>query len=237
MGSRAEPSNPFVLLPQPVHSPSLSGLCGVGPITSPGPLLSPGSSSDSNGGDAEGPGPPAPVSIPPPLHPPGLHSPGALRTIMARPRGAQPHLSAFSFWSCSHHGLPTCSLVPLAALCPGLDVGWTLPMLACSVAQVTFQQICKDVHLVKHQGQQLFIESRARPMPRPRLPGELFGVWVRSETWRFPDFHPNPEELVSVFCPWPSYRHVQGQDPFWSVPGPRTGDGPCSRPSPTHLDP
>lgn len=72
-------------------------------------------------------------------------------------------------------------------------------MLACSVAQVTFQQICKDVHLVKHQGQQLFIESRARPMPRPRLPGELFGVWVRSETWRFPDFHPNPDKLVSLF--------------------------------------
>ncbi|XP_044104966.1 period circadian protein homolog 1 isoform X1 [Neovison vison] len=83
------------LLLQPVHSPNSSGLCGVGPIASPGPLLSPGSSSDSNGGDAEGPGPPVPV---------------------------------------------------------------------------TFQQICKDVHLVKHQGQQLFIESRARPPARPRLP-------------------------------------------------------------------
>nr|KAF6414845.1 hypothetical protein HJG59_000155 [Molossus molossus] len=83
------------LLLQPVHSPSPMGLCGVGPGTSPGPLFSPGSSSDSNGGDAEGPGPPAPV---------------------------------------------------------------------------TFQQICKDVHLVKHQGQQLFIESRARPLPRPHLP-------------------------------------------------------------------
>ncbi|XP_058561934.1 period circadian protein homolog 1 isoform X2 [Neofelis nebulosa] len=83
------------LLLQPVHSPSPTGLCGVGPAASPGPLLSPGSSSDSNGGDAEGPGPPTPV---------------------------------------------------------------------------TFQQICKDVHLVKHQGQQLFIESRAWPPPRPRLP-------------------------------------------------------------------
>ncbi|XP_006151814.1 period circadian protein homolog 1 isoform X1 [Tupaia chinensis] len=83
------------LLLQPVHSPSPSGLCGVGPVTSPGPLHSPGSSSDSNGGDAEGPGPPAPV---------------------------------------------------------------------------TFQQICKDVHLVKHQGQQLFIESRARPSARSHLP-------------------------------------------------------------------
>uniref|UniRef100_A0A383YUR0 period circadian protein homolog 1 isoform X1 n=1 Tax=Balaenoptera acutorostrata scammoni TaxID=310752 RepID=A0A383YUR0_BALAS len=83
------------LLLQPVHSPSPTGFCGVGPVTSPGPLLSPGSSSASNRGDAEGPGPPAPV---------------------------------------------------------------------------TFQQICKDVHLVKHQGQQLFIESRARPLPRPRVP-------------------------------------------------------------------
>ncbi|XP_028911389.1 period circadian protein homolog 1 [Ornithorhynchus anatinus] len=39
-------------------------------------------------------------------------------------------------------------------------------------APLTFQQICKDVHLVKHQGQQLFIESRARrarpPRHRPR---------------------------------------------------------------------
>ncbi|KAM6175718.1 period circadian protein homolog 1 isoform 1-T2 [Erethizon dorsatum] len=83
------------LLLQPVHSSSPTGLCGVGPVASPGPPHSPGSSSDSSGGDAEGPGPPAPV---------------------------------------------------------------------------TFQQICKDVHLVKHQGQQLFIESRARPPPRPRLP-------------------------------------------------------------------
>ncbi|KAM4821967.1 period circadian protein homolog 1 isoform X2 [Urocitellus parryii] len=83
------------LLLQPVHSSSPTGLCGVGPLMSPGPLHSPGSSSDSNGGDAEGPGPPVPV---------------------------------------------------------------------------TFQQICKDVHLVKHQGQQLFIESRARPPPQPRLP-------------------------------------------------------------------
>ncbi|KFO18861.1 Period circadian protein like protein 1 [Fukomys damarensis] len=83
------------LLLQPVHSSSPPGFCGVGPVASPGPLHSPGSSSDSNGDDAEGPGPPTPV---------------------------------------------------------------------------TFQQICKDVHLVKHQGQQLFIESRARPPPRPRLP-------------------------------------------------------------------
>ncbi|KAM5214929.1 period circadian protein homolog 1 isoform 3-T3 [Hipposideros larvatus] len=101
------------LLLQPVHSPSPTGLCGVGPVTSPGPLLSPGSSSDSNGGDAEGPGPPAPV---------------------------------------------------------------------------TFQQICKDVHLVKHQGQQLFIESRARPLPRPCLPAT-----GKTKTKTLPCRSPDPE--------------------------------------------
>ncbi|XP_036308013.1 period circadian protein homolog 1 isoform X4 [Pipistrellus kuhlii] len=101
------------LLLQPVHSPSPPGLCGVGPVTSPGPLFSPGSSSDSNGGDAEGPGPPAPV---------------------------------------------------------------------------TFQQICKDVHLVKHQGQQLFIESRARPLPRPRFPGSAIDtVKARTLSCQSPD--------------------------------------------------
>ncbi|XP_049622141.1 period circadian protein homolog 1 [Suncus etruscus] len=99
------------LLLQPVHSPSSTGLCGVGPVTSPGPLLSPGSSSESNGGDAEGPGPPAPV---------------------------------------------------------------------------TFQQICKDVHLVKHQGQQVFIESRTRPLTRPRIPSV-----VKAKT--FPCQSPDPE--------------------------------------------
>nr|Q8K3T3.1 RecName: Full=Period circadian protein homolog 1; Short=sPER1; AltName: Full=Circadian clock protein PERIOD 1 [Nannospalax judaei]CAC95146.1 period 1 protein [Nannospalax judaei] len=93
------------LLLQPVHSSSPTGPCGIGPLMSPRPLHSPGSSSDSNGGDAEGPGPPAPV---------------------------------------------------------------------------TFQQICKDVHLVKHQGQQLFIESRARPPPRPRLLGKAKGLPCQS---------------------------------------------------------
>ncbi|KAM9003305.1 period circadian protein homolog 1 isoform X1 [Sarcophilus harrisii] len=76
------------LLLQPVHSVSPTGMCGLGPPTSPGAFLSPGSSSDSNGGDIDHPGPPVPV---------------------------------------------------------------------------TFQQICKDVHLVKHQGQQLFIDSRSQP--------------------------------------------------------------------------
>jgi len=32
--------------------------------------------------------------------------------------------------------------------------------------QMTFQQICKDVHMVKTNGQQVFIESRNRLPPR-----------------------------------------------------------------------
>uniref|UniRef100_A0A7N8Y0A8 Period circadian clock 1b n=1 Tax=Mastacembelus armatus TaxID=205130 RepID=A0A7N8Y0A8_9TELE len=32
--------------------------------------------------------------------------------------------------------------------------------------KMTFQQICKDVHMVKTNGQQVFIESRNRPLPR-----------------------------------------------------------------------
>lgn len=31
---------------------------------------------------------------------------------------------------------------------------------------MTFQQICKDVHMVKTNGQQVFIESRNRPPAR-----------------------------------------------------------------------
>lgn len=31
---------------------------------------------------------------------------------------------------------------------------------------MTFQQICKDVHMVKTSGQQVFIESRSRPPPK-----------------------------------------------------------------------
>uniref|UniRef100_A0A670Z6X8 PAS domain-containing protein n=1 Tax=Pseudonaja textilis TaxID=8673 RepID=A0A670Z6X8_PSETE len=34
-----------------------------------------------------------------------------------------------------------------------------------SGSQMTFQEICKDVHMVKNQGQQVFIESRVKPLP------------------------------------------------------------------------
>lgn len=79
--------------------------------------------------------------------------------------------------------------------------GWPGPPVLPTphpVPQVTFQQICKDVHLVKHQGQQLFIESRARPLPRPRVPGELARVWVGSEAWGVPGPSAQPRR-VSLF--------------------------------------
>lgn len=41
---------------------------------------------------------------------------------------------------------------------------------------MTFQQMCKDVHLVKTNGQQVFIESRNRPAPRKNTSaGEING--------------------------------------------------------------
>lgn len=39
-------------------------------------------------------------------------------------------------------------------------------------SQMTFQQICKDVHMVKTNGQQVFIESRNRPAPRKNSAGK-----------------------------------------------------------------
>lgn len=51
---------------------------------------------------------------------------------------------------------------------------------------------------MKHQGQQLFIESRARPLPRPRVPGELARVWVGSEAWGVPGPSAQPRG-VSLF--------------------------------------
>lgn len=40
-----------------------------------------------------------------------------------------------------------------------------------SLPQMTFQQICKDVHMVKTNGQQMFIESRNRPPARKNSAG------------------------------------------------------------------
>lgn len=47
--------------------------------------------------------------------------------------------------------------------------------------QMTFQQICKDVHMVKTNGQQMFIESRNRPLPRKnnstgKIKGQLHSI-------------------------------------------------------------
>ncbi|XP_034532360.1 period circadian protein homolog 1b [Notolabrus celidotus] len=41
---------------------------------------------------------------------------------------------------------------------------------------MTFQQICKDVHMVKTSGQQVFIESRHRPLPRKNTTIGVAGI-------------------------------------------------------------
>ncbi|XP_063157710.1 period circadian protein homolog 1 isoform X2 [Candoia aspera] len=45
------------------------------------------------------------------------------------------------------------------------------PEEAQALRPMTFQEICKDVHMVKNQGQQVFIESRVKPLPiKPSRP-------------------------------------------------------------------
>lgn len=47
---------------------------------------------------------------------------------------------------------------------------------------MTFQQICKDVHMVKTNGQQVFIESRNRPLPRKNTStGKRLELYLNSE--------------------------------------------------------
>ncbi|XP_015681943.1 period circadian protein homolog 1 [Protobothrops mucrosquamatus] len=47
------------------------------------------------------------------------------------------------------------------------------PEEAQALRPMTFQEICKDVHMVKNQGQQVFIESRVKPVPvKPFRPGK-----------------------------------------------------------------
>ncbi|MED6276339.1 hypothetical protein CHARACLAT_002057 [Characodon lateralis] len=48
--------------------------------------------------------------------------------------------------------------------------------IAASHKPMTFQQICKDVHTVKTNGQQVFIESRNRPLPRKNTSTGAAGV-------------------------------------------------------------
>ncbi|XP_059210771.1 period circadian protein homolog 1b [Centropristis striata] len=67
-------------------------------------------------------------------------------------RSHQQHLSASAASSSDSNG-PTMEVV-----CAAAPVALHKPM--------TFQQICKDVHMVKTNGQQVFIESRNRPTPR-----------------------------------------------------------------------
>ncbi|XP_029696686.1 period circadian protein homolog 1b isoform X3 [Takifugu rubripes] len=49
---------------------------------------------------------------------------------------------------------------------------------------MTFQQICKDVHMVKTNGQQMFIESRNRPPPRKNSAGPTNVTAVHSDPIR-----------------------------------------------------
>ncbi|XP_054916287.1 period circadian protein homolog 1b [Poeciliopsis prolifica] len=48
--------------------------------------------------------------------------------------------------------------------------------VAATHKPMTFQQICKDVHMVKTNGQQMFIESRNRPLPRRNTSAGAAGV-------------------------------------------------------------
>ncbi|XP_076580665.1 period circadian protein homolog 1b [Chaetodon auriga] len=64
---------------------------------------------------------------------------------------------------------------------------------------MTFQQICKDVHMVKTNGQQVFIESRNRPPPRKNTSTGPTGIkHVRSDPVRglIADLTKPPKALV-----------------------------------------
>uniref|UniRef100_A0A671W9I5 Period circadian clock 1b n=1 Tax=Sparus aurata TaxID=8175 RepID=A0A671W9I5_SPAAU len=65
-------------------------------------------------------------------------------------RSHQQHLSASAASSSDSNG-------------PAMEV---VAAAVTSHKPMTFQQICKDVHMVKTNGQQMFIESRNRPAPR-----------------------------------------------------------------------
>lgn len=69
-------------------------------------------------------------------------------------RSHQQHLSASAGSSSDSNG-------------PAMDVAATAAVALHK--PMTFQQICKDVHMVKTNGQQVFIESRNRPVPRKNI--------------------------------------------------------------------
>ncbi|ETE65550.1 Period circadian protein-like 2, partial [Ophiophagus hannah] len=62
------------------------------------------------------------------------------------------------------------------------------PEEAQALRPMTFQEICKDVHMVKNQGQQVFIESRVKPLPikpsRPALDPPVSHTGQSRETLR-----------------------------------------------------
>lgn len=79
---------------------------------------------------------------------------------------------------------------------------------------MTFQQICKDVHMVKTSGQQVFIESRNRPPPRKHTAtGSLRTVAVAEPDVVPPSKHPVLSQLVRKDPPTAySYQQINCLD-------------------------
>lgn len=97
-------------------------------------------------------------------------------------RSRQQHLSAAS--SSDSNGPAMDEAAGAVALHKPVSPGWrrrrapapsrraAAAALQLWLLQMTFQQICKDVHMVKTNGQQVFIESRNRPAPRKNTAGK-----------------------------------------------------------------
>ncbi|XP_072543705.1 period circadian protein homolog 1b isoform X2 [Salminus brasiliensis] len=74
---------------------------------------------------------------------------------------------------------------------------------------MTFQQICKDVHMVKTSGQQVFIESRNRPPPRKlAATGSLWAIGNPGPGVAPPSKSTVPSQLVRKE-PSPTYSYQQ----------------------------
>ncbi|KAK5618682.1 hypothetical protein CRENBAI_013989 [Crenichthys baileyi] len=88
--------------------------------------------------------------------------------------------------------------------------------IAASHKPMTFQQMCKDVHTVKTNGQQVFIESRNRPLPRKNTSTGAAGVrTINSDPIRglIAEMTQTPRSLVPAALlqtePSPGYSYQQ----------------------------
>ncbi|KAG9274369.1 hypothetical protein AMEX_G11281 [Astyanax mexicanus] len=79
---------------------------------------------------------------------------------------------------------------------------------------MTFQQICKDVHMVKTSGQQVFIESRNRPPPRKHTAtGSLRAIGNAGPGVAPPSKNTVPSQLVRKdLSPTYSYQQINSLD-------------------------